>query len=88
MPRTAADLAPADRVFLRHLQTLALRYFLDNQTADSIFLDRQSNHGLRRFTGLRSTSASGMGLIAVAVGSGVSSRHRVARTGTAVVRPN
>jgi hypothetical protein len=95
MPRTASDLPFAEQAFLRHLQTLALRYFLDNQTPDGLFLDRQRNFGPRLFTGHRSTAASGMGQIAVALASGDPFRligrgeavERVARTlGTALAR--
>ncbi len=69
MPRTASDLPPAEQVFLLHLQTLALRYFLDNQTADGLMLDRQRNFGPRSSTEHRSTAATGMGLIALALAS-------------------
>src|SRR6266851_10322093 len=69
MPRTASDLTPAERAFLLHLQTLALRYFLDNHTPDGLFPDRQRNFGPRHVGRLRSTAATGMGLIAVALAS-------------------
>ncbi len=69
MPRMASDLPSAEQVFLLNLETLALRYFLDNQAADGLFLDRQRNFGPRRADCWRSTAASGMGLIAVAVAS-------------------
>jgi hypothetical protein len=65
----AADLTSADRTFLLHLQTLALRYFVDNQTSDGFYLDRQHNFGARTAEAWRSTSATGMGLIAVALAS-------------------
>jgi hypothetical protein len=60
---------PADRQLLLQLQQEALRYFLDNQAPNGLVLDRQSNHGPHRPHGLCSTSASGMGLIAVALAS-------------------
>jgi hypothetical protein len=63
----ASDLAPADRAFLLHLQALALRYFLDNQAADGLFLDRQRNFGTPLPGGWRSTAATGMGFIALAL---------------------
>src|SRR5262245_27987859 len=69
MPRTASGLTPNDRVFLLRLQVAALRYFLDNQGADGYVLDRQANHGPFRLGGWRSTAATGMGLIAVALAS-------------------
>ena len=56
-----------DRAFLLDLQRQALRYFLDNQTADGLVLDRQSNFGPRRRGGLCSLTATGMGFIAVAL---------------------
>jgi len=69
MPRTASDLSPAERNYLLHLQTLAYRYFLDNQMADGLILDRQRNFGPRLSQGWRSTAATGMGLIAIALAS-------------------
>jgi hypothetical protein len=69
MPRTACDLPPAERAFLQHLRALALRYFLDNQTPDGLVLDRQRNFAPRRGRGWRSTAATGMGLIALALSS-------------------
>src|SRR5262249_17955985 len=69
MPRTASDLPAAERAFLLHLQTLALRYFLDNQTPAGLVLDRQRNFGPRRAHGWGSTAAPGMGLIALALAS-------------------
>src|SRR5262249_37652050 len=63
----AADLPRADLALLLRLQRRALRYFLDNQTPDGLILDRQRNHGPRRDCGLRSTAATGMGLIALAL---------------------
>jgi hypothetical protein len=65
----APDLSPADRGFLLHLQALALRYFLDNQAADGLFLDRQRNFDAPLPGGWRSTAATGMGFIALALAS-------------------
>jgi hypothetical protein len=81
MPRTAsvspgthltpaAALAAADRLFLLSLQRQALRFFLDNQQPCGLVLDRQSNHGPRRPHGLCSTTATGMGFIALALAAG------------------
>jgi len=71
---TAADSAPAvqrlsrrERQLLDRLQRDALRYFLDNQLSHGFVLDRQRNHGTRSTSGLCSTSATGMGLMAVAL---------------------
>jgi hypothetical protein len=71
MPRTAGGgaLDSADRVFLAGLQRLALRYFLDNQAPNGLILDRQANHGSRRPHGLCSLTATGMGLVALALAS-------------------
>jgi hypothetical protein len=46
-----------------------LQYFLDNQVPVGLFLDRQRNHGPRRSSGLCSLAATGMGFIALALGS-------------------
>jgi hypothetical protein len=62
-------LAPADRAFLLHLQRQALSYFVDNQAANGLMLDRQANHGPVRSDGLCSTAATGMGFIALALAS-------------------
>lgn len=51
------------------LQRDAIRYFLDNQLPNGLVLDRQRNHGRRKFTGLCSISATGMGLIAICLAS-------------------
>jgi hypothetical protein len=59
--------APSDREFLLGLQCRALRYFLDNQTAGALILDRQANFEALRRTGWCSTAATGMGLIALAL---------------------
>jgi hypothetical protein len=61
------DLGPADRLFLIQLQKQALQYFLDNQVANGLILDRQRNGGPRQEQGLCSTAATGMGLIALAL---------------------
>jgi hypothetical protein len=61
------SLTPEDRSLLLHCQRRALRYFLDNQMPNGLVLDRQSNHGPRRPHGLCSTSATGMGFIAIAL---------------------
>jgi hypothetical protein len=60
-------LAPASRAFLLRLQRRALRYFLDNQVATGLVLDRQYNRARLRRTGWCSTSATGMGYIALAL---------------------
>ena len=44
-----------------------LDYFLDNQAAGGLILDRQANHGPRRPHGLCSIAATGMGFIALAL---------------------
>jgi hypothetical protein len=69
MPTVASDLSSSQRSFLLHLQALALRYFLDNQTDDGLFLDRQRNFGPPRAGGWSSTAATGMGFIALALAS-------------------
>jgi hypothetical protein len=48
---------------------VALDYFLENQVASGLIMDRQRNHGPRRPHGTCSTAATGMGLIAVALAS-------------------
>jgi hypothetical protein len=71
MPRigTTADrnLSASDRDFLFGLQVQALRYFLDNQTARGLMLDRQSNRGSLRSSGVCSLAATGMGCIGIAL---------------------
>src|SRR5436309_1683876 len=69
MPWTASDLAPTDRQFLSLLYVRALRYFLDNQTADGLVLDRQRNCDRPEDGGWRSTAATGMGFVALALAS-------------------
>src|SRR5437588_821372 len=57
------------KAFLSQLHTRAVRYFLDNQTAEGLILDRQRNFGAATATGWCSTAATGMGLIALALAS-------------------
>ena len=57
-----------DRIFLLGLQRRTA-FFLDNQAANGLMLDRQANHGPRRPHGLCSLTSSGMGLIALALAS-------------------
>jgi hypothetical protein len=59
--------ASSERAFLLGLQQQALRYFLDNQVPGGLVRDRQANHPPLRSTGWYSTSATGMGLIALAL---------------------
>ena len=73
-----------ERATLLRLQTDYLQYFLDNQTADSLILDRQANFGPLRTTGLCSTSATGMGFIAIALAS--AEPHRLLNRQEAVGR--
>jgi len=65
----ASTLPRTEEGLLWLLQRQALHYFLDNQSANGLVLDRQSNHGPPRAHGLCSTSATGMGLIALALAS-------------------
>jgi hypothetical protein len=65
----SASLSSSDRVLLRHLQRRALNYFLDNQLPNGLVLDRQTNHGPSREEGTLSITATGMGLIAIALAS-------------------
>jgi hypothetical protein len=71
MPVNGEALPPADWGFLLQLYRQALEYFVDNQAANGLMLDRQSNHGPRRAHGLCSTAATGMGFIALALASDV-----------------
>jgi hypothetical protein len=64
-----ATLTAKDRRLLLHLQARALQYFLDNQTPAGLLLDRQRNGGPLYCGGLCSTSATGMGWIALALAS-------------------
>jgi hypothetical protein len=69
MHGTSDVLGAADRALLLQLQRQALEYFVENQAANGLVLDRQHNHGPRRSHGLCSTSATGMGCIALALAS-------------------
>jgi hypothetical protein len=69
---------------LLRLQRLALRYFLENQLAGGLVLDRQRNHGPRAASGLCSTAATGMGLIALALAA--APPYRLLPRGEAVTR--
>jgi hypothetical protein len=60
---------PAERDLLLALQRRALQYFLDNQAPAGLVRDRQANRGRLRSRTLCSTSATGMGLIALALAS-------------------
>jgi hypothetical protein len=62
-------LAAADHRLLLDLQRQALQYFLDNQTPAGLVLDRQSNHGAPRHDHPCSLAATGMGFIALALGT-------------------
>lgn len=59
----------AETALLLSLQRQALQYFLDNQMPNGLMLDRQRNHGSRCSFGLCSSSATGMGFIALALAS-------------------
>src|ERR1700722_14898619 len=67
MPDDGPPLSPSDRSFLLELQRQAITYFLDNQVADGLVLDRQYNHTAGRHSGWCSTAATGMGLISLAI---------------------
>jgi hypothetical protein len=77
-------LTRADRDFLLRLQRQAILYFLENQVPGGLILDRQHNWGPRRAGGWCSTSATGMGLIALALAS--APPHRLLTTCEAVAR--
>ena len=64
-----ASASRTERGLLRLLQGRALGYFLDNQGVEGLVQDRQGNHGPTRQAGPLSVSATGMGLIAVALAS-------------------
>jgi hypothetical protein len=66
---SSASIMKSDQRLLLLLQRRALRYFLDNQGADGLIQDRQSNHGPTRQNEPLSLSATGMGLIALALSS-------------------
>jgi hypothetical protein len=67
--RSLGIFSPAERDLLLSLQRQALSYFLENQAPGGLMFDRQRNHGPRNERRLCSTSATGMGLIAVALAS-------------------
>jgi hypothetical protein len=77
-------LGAADRAVLMQLQRQALEYFVDNQAASGLVLDRQHNHGPRRSHGLCSTAATGMGCIALALAG--SEPHQLLPTHVAAQR--
>ena len=78
------ELGRSERELLLRLQQRAMQYFLDNQVPDGLILDRQSNRGPLRAEGLCSTSATGMGLIALALAS--AAPHRLLSPGDASAR--
>jgi hypothetical protein len=86
MPRTAGGgvLDATERAALLELQRRALGYFLENQAANGLVLDRQANQGPRRPHGLCSLTASGMGCIALALAS--AAPYRLLTPGDAVRR--
>jgi hypothetical protein len=70
MPGLAASsITKSDQKLLRVLQRRALRYFLENQGSHGLVQDRQSNFGPTRQGEPLSISATGMGLIAIALAS-------------------
>jgi hypothetical protein len=83
VPRMAASTSRERSVLLR-LQSQALQYFLDNQTATGLVLDRQRNHGSLRSRGLCSIAATGMGCIALALAA--EEPYRLLRSSEAVSR--
>src|SRR5262249_31870024 len=78
------DITPAERSLLLRLQRLALRYFVETQQPGGLVLDRQRNHGPRAASGLCSTAATGMGLIAL--GLAAAPPYRLLPRGEAVRR--
>src|SRR4051794_27034169 len=85
MPGLAGgSLGAKDRDWLRLLQGRAIGYFLDNQAPSGLIDDRQANHGPRRDAELCSISATGMGLIAIALAS--AAPHRLVGRGEAIAR--
>ncbi len=85
MPGLAGgSLDAKDRDWLRLLQRRAIGYFLENQAPSGLIDDRQANHGPRRDAELCSTSATGMGLIAIALAS--AAPHRLIDRGEAIAR--
>src|SRR4051794_33734326 len=84
MTRTVCP-SRTERATLLDLQARALSYFLDNQSpANGLILDRQANFGPARAGGLWSISATGMGLIGLALAS--ASPYRLLPRGEAVHR--
>jgi len=85
MPGPAGgSLGAKDRDWLRLLQRRAIGYFLENQAPSGLIDDRQANHGPRRDAELCSISATGMGLIAIALAS--AAPHRLVPRSEAVAR--
>jgi hypothetical protein len=66
-PGGVARLTAAEQAFLLSLQRQALHYFLDDQSGGGLMHDRQGNRAAHRQLGWCSTSATGMGLIALAL---------------------
>jgi hypothetical protein len=66
-PGGVARLTAAEQAFLLSLQRQALHYFLDNQSGGGLMRDRQGNRAAHSLLGWCSTSATGMGLIALAL---------------------
>jgi len=67
---TVDSLSATERAWLHGLQRQALAYFLENQQPHGLVLDRQRNHSsVLVVSGLCSTAATGMGLMAVALAS-------------------
>ncbi len=67
MPGEIPQFSDRDRAFLFGLQHQSLTYFLENQGRDGLVRDRQAGHGPLRQPGWYSTSATGMGLVAVSL---------------------
>lgn len=67
IPGSVAVLTAAEQALLLSLQRQALQYFLDNQSAGGLMRDRQANRAPHGLIGWCSTSATGMGLIALAL---------------------
>jgi hypothetical protein len=73
-----------ERAVLLRLHRDALRYFLDCQLPCGLVLDRQANFGPLRSSGLCSLTATGMGMIALALAC--EEPHRLLSRGEAVLR--
>lgn len=85
MPRWAGESgSSSDRELLRGLQARALSYFIDNQTPGGLIADRQANHGPALPAGMASITATGMGLIAIALAS--AEPHRLIARSEAIAR--